>query len=285
MIAAVSVVMAGEIGTADLLILSVPGSPSVMMYGSAGTALVAGPESVSGNPSMLESGFTASGGRWNLESTVVSAAAAFTPVSDIRAGLGITYLGKGGIIRRDEAGVVQGEYSFSTGFLVTGISCPISERLSAGASVGFSWESIGGDGGTGFVANAGMAYNFHGRLRAGAVISSLGSSPSWSGIHKDMPTEVSVGVSCGIMEFFSCFGGGRIGFSTADAFSGGISIEYSGFGCTAGYQYSPDQGEISGLFGGLRYTYISNGTYTVEAAFAQRDQLQWPVIAGLSVAL
>lgn len=282
---AVSLAIAGDTGTADLLVLTSPGFPSIMMLGPAGRAVGEGPEAIIANPSMTGTGFTASGGRWNLETTAVSAAGAFSVGSDILIGTGLTYLGRGGLVRRDEYGAVTGEYSFSTGCAMAGASFPLCEWLTAGTSFGLSWENVAGDGGTGLAANVGLAARFPDGLLVGVAMTGVGNSPSWNGIHKDMPTEISAGVSYSISSFLSAFAGGKIGFSTSDAFGGGMLLAYREFGFSAGYQYSPGEEEISGFFAGLQYTYVSGGSYTIEAAVSQRDELSWPILAGLSVSL
>ncbi len=280
---AASLAIAGETGTADLLVLSSPGFPSTMMLGPAGCAISTGPGSMLSNPALCKTGFSAAGGRWNLETTAVSIAGAFSAGSDIEVGTGLVYLGRGGLIGRDESGAVTGEYSYSTGCAMAGVSFPLAGWIDAGVSAGLSWENVAAEGGTGINANAGLAFKPDGGLLAGIVITGVGQAPSWQGIRKDMPTEISAGASYRISSIMTGFAGGKIGFSTSDAFGCGMSINYSEYGCSAGYQYSPGEDEISGFFAGLRYTYESGGSYTIEAAISQRDELSWPVLAGLSV--
>lgn len=282
---AVSLAVAGKTGTADLLVLSSPGFPSMMMLGPAGCAIGTGPESMLSNPALCETGFTAAGGRWNLETTAASVAGAFSIGSDIEVGTGLVYLGRGGLTGRDESGAVTGEYSYSTGCAMAGVSFPLAGWVDAGVSAGLSWENVAADGGAGITANAGLAFEPSGGFLAGIVITGVGQVPSWQGIHKDMPTEVSAGASYRISSILTGFAGGKIGFSTSDAFGCGMSIIYREYGCSAGYQYSPGEEEISGFFAGLRYTYESGGSYTIEIAASQRDELDWPVLAGLSVSL
>lgn len=282
---AASLAIAGETGTADLLVLSSPGFPSMMMLGPAGCAIGTGPGSMLSNPSLCETGFSAAGGRWNLETTAASVAGAFSAGSDIEVGTGLVYLGRGGLIGRDESGVVTGEYSYSTGCAMAGVSFPLAGWIDAGISAGLSWENVAAHGGTGITANAGLAFRPAGGLLAGIVITGVGQAPSWQGISKDMPTEISAGASYSISSLITGFAGGKIGLSTSDAFGCGISVSYAEYGCSAGYRYSPGEEEISGFFAGLRYTYESGGSYTVEIATEQRDELDWPVLAGLSVSL
>lgn len=276
---------AGDNGTADLLVISSPGFPSVMMMGPAGKALAGGPESVSGNPAMILSGFTASGGRWNLQTTGVSIAGGFSAGSGTNISGGVVYLGRGGILRRDESGSVTGEYSFSTGSALAGVSFSLASWLRGGVSAGISWENIGEQGGTGLTCSAGLAADFPERVKAGVSISGIGQPPSWNGIRKNMPTEVSAGVKYPFGSMLSCFAGGSVGFSTADAFGGGLRIEYSDMAFAGGYRWSPDEEELSGFFAGLQYNYTSGGTYTIEAAVSQRDELSWPIFAGISISL
>ena len=280
---AASLVFAGGTGTADLLVLSSPGFPSMMMLGPAGRVICAGPGSMLANPAICETGFSAAGGRWNLETTAVSVAGAFSAGSDIEVGAGLTYLGRGGLIGRDESGVVTGEYSYSTGCAMAGVSFPLTGWIDAGVSAGLSWENIASDGGTGFTANAGLAFKPSSGFLAGIVITGAGQAPSWQDIHKDMPTEISAGASYRISSILTGFAGGKIGLSTSDSYGCGMSINFREYGCSAGYQYSPGEEEISGFFAGLRYTYESTGSYTIEIATSQRDELDWPILAGLSV--
>ncbi len=280
---AVSLAVAGKTGTTDLLVLSSPGFPSMMMLGPAGCAIGTGPESMLSNPALCETGFSAAGGRWNLSTTAVSVAGAFSIGPDIEVGTGLVYLGRGGLIGRDESGAVTGEYSYSTGCAMAGVSFPVAGCIDAGVSAGVSWENVAAEGGAGITANAGLAFKPSGGFLAGIVITGVGQTPSWQGIHKDMPTEVSAGASYRISSILTGFAGGKIGFSTSDAYGCGMSINYREYGCSAGYQYSPGEEEISGFFAGLRYTYESSGSYTIEIAASQRDELDWPVLAGLSV--
>lgn len=253
--------------------------------GPAGKALAIGPESVTGNPAMIVSGFTASGGVWNLQTTGISVAGGFSAGSDMNFAGAVTYLGRGGLLRRDETGSVTGEYSFSTGTALAGASFSITPWLTGGISAGVSWENIGDQGGAGLACGAGLAASLPRGAKAGISVSGIGQAPSWDGIRKDMPTEVSAGLSYPFGKIFTGFAGGRTGFSTSDAVGGGLRIEYSDLGFTAGYAYTPGEDEISGFFAGLQYNYISEGTYTIEAAVSQRDELDWPVFAGISISL
>lgn len=253
--------------------------------GPAGKALAAGPESVTANPAMITSGFTASGGSWNLQTTGISVAGGFSAASDMNFSAGITYLGRAGILRRDDTGLITGDYSFSSGSALAGVSYLLAPWLKGGVSAGLSWENIGEQGGTGLTCSAGLAADLPEGITAGIVVSGIGQAPSWNGIRKDMPTEVSAGVSYPFGTILTCFAGCRAGFFTSDAFGGGLEIEYSDFDLTAGYQYVPGEDEISGFFAGLQYKYTSGGTYTIEAAVSQRKELNWPVFAGISISL
>ncbi len=276
---------AGDTGTADLLVISAPGFPSMMMMGPAGKALATGPQSVTGNPAMIVSGFTAAGGTWNLQTTGISVAGGFSVGSDMSISGGLTYLGRGGIIRRDETGSITGEYSFGSGTALAGVSFLLTSWLQGGVSAGVSWESIAEQGGTGLTCSAGLGANLQNGMKVGIVLSGIGQAPSWNGIRKNMPVEISAGVSYPFGSILTGFAGGRMGFSTSDAFGGGMRIEYADLGFSAGYGYAPGEDEISGFFAGMQYTYISNGTYTIEAAVSQRDDLSWPVFAGISISL
>lgn len=280
-----SLSFAADTGTADMLVISAPGFPSVMMMGPAGKALAVGPESVTGNPAMISSGFTASGGRWNLQTTGVSVAGGFSAGSAMNFSAGITYLGRGGILCRDETGLVTGEYSFGAGTALLGMSYLLTPWLKGGISAGVSWEDIGKQEGTGFTCSTGLAADLTKDVKAGVVVSGIGQAPSWNGIRKNMPTEISAGMSYAFTPIFTCFAGGRAGFATSDAFGGGLKIEYSEVSVSAGYRYVPGENEITGFFAGLQYNYTSEGTYTIEAAVSQRDELNWPVFAGISISL
>jgi len=256
-----------------------------MMMGPAGKALAAGPESVTGNPAMIVSGFTASGGSWNLQTTGISVAGGFSAGSDMSIAGGVTYIGRGGILRRDETGSITGEYSFSTGSALAGVSFSLTSWLRGGISAGTTWENIAEQGGIGLNCSAGLAADFKEGMTIGIAVSGVGHAPSWNGIRKNMPTEVSAGVSYPFGTIFTGFAGGRIGFSTSDAFGGGLRVEYSDMSISAGYQYAPGEDEISGFFAGLQYNYVSEGTYTIEMAISERDELSWPVLAGISISL
>jgi len=256
-----------------------------MMMGPAGKALASGPESVTGNPAAILSGFTASGGRWNLQTTGISVAGAFSDGSKMNFSGGITYLGRGGIIRRDETGAVTGEYSFGAGTALVGMSYLFTPWLRGGVSAGLSWENIGEQGGTGFTCSAGIAADFPEGMEAGIALSGIGQAPSWNDTRKDMPTEISAGVSFALGSMFTPFAGGRLGFSTSDALGGGLKVNCCDLTISGGYQYMPGEDEISGFFAGLQYSYTSGGIYRMEVAVAQRKELEWPVFAGISISL
>lgn len=270
-------------GTADLLLVPSPGYPGQMRYGSAGFALHRGPAALEGNPSALGSGFSASGGRWNLETTSVSAVGAFSISPSIIAGAGVRYIGKSGLVERDAEGNETGEFSFSTGSLNAGISYDVFGGWKAGISLGVAWERIAGKGGTGMVASAGLSGSpFEGAF-AGASLRGIGQAPSWNGIRKNMPTEVTAALLYNISSVVSVFGGGRIGFSTFDSYCAGVEFDYEGFTASGGWEVAPGEDETSGLFAGMGYSYVSEQTYLLELAVSQRHELEWPVLAGLSV--
>lgn len=197
----------------------------------------------------------------------------------------VTYLGKGGILRRDQYGEVTGEYSFSTGTASAGASFSVLPWLSAGGSFGIAWENIDDQAGTGITASAGLAADIGERGTAGLCVTGLGTSPEWNGVSKAMPVEVSAGASWRFSRLLECFAGTGIGFSTSSSFGGGLSIELEELSISGGYSFVPDEEEMTGFFAGLQYTYESSGTYIIEAAVSQRDQLDWPVLAGISVRL
>lgn len=254
-----------------------------MMLGPAGRAIGIGPEMVTANPALISTGFTAGGGRWNLSTTGVSLAGGFGLGSEVTAAAGLVYLGHGGIIRRNQQGQATGEYSYSTGSALAGVSFPLSGWAAAGTSLGVSWESADGEGGTGFTVNAGIGFFPMEGMKAGLAVTGLGTTPSWNGIRKDMPTEIQAGASLKVTDFLTTFAGGSMGLHTADSFGGGLSVASRGLGASAGYTFAPDQDELTGFFAGAEYRYTSGGTYTLNAAVQQRDQLSWPVFAGISV--
>jgi hypothetical protein len=255
-----------------------------MMYGPAGGALASGPGAILGNPALAGSGFTASGGRWNLSTTAISAAGGLS-TGRVTLAAGMLYIGKGDLTGRDPYGEVTGGYSFSTGCALAGASLPFGGWLRAGLSAGFAWEDPGDGIGTGITAAAGIAGEPVESFRFGATVTGLGVAPSWNGIRKDMPTAVSTGVEWSVSTALDLFAGGGLGFSSAGSFGGGACLRIGDLSCSAGYSVSPSEEEITGIFGGLRYVYLTGGTYIVEAAFSQRQSMDWPVMAGISVAL
>ena len=252
------------------------------MMGPAGRSLAEGPEAVAGNPACIGPGFAAGGGRWNLQTSGVSAAAGFSLSSELSAAAGVTYLGRGGLIRRDETGAVSGEYSYGTGSALAGFSYSVAPWLRAGVSMGVAWENIDAGSGTGMVLAGGLSAK-SGSWSAGAGITGIGSAPSWNGIKKDMPTEVHAGGEYLFSDNVSLFAGSSMGFSTASSFGGGLKLSVSDLALAAGYTISPGEEEISGVFGGLSYIYQSGGTYIVQIALAQRHELEWPVMAGIAI--
>jgi hypothetical protein len=283
-LALTAAVAVGSTGSADLLVLSSPSGPSAMMYGPAGRALASGPGAILGNPALAESGFAASGGRWNLSTTAISASGGISPGRATLAA-GILYIGRGDLTGRDPSGEVTEGYSFSTGCALAGASFPLWGWLRAGLSAGVAWEDPGDGIGTGITAGVGIAGEPTEDLRFGAGVTGLGAAPSWNGIRKAMPTTVSTGVEWSVSTMLNLFAGCGLGFSTCSSFGGGANVCIGDLSCSAGYAASPTESEITGIFGGLRYVYRAGGTYTVEAAFSQRRNMDWPVMAGISVNL
>lgn len=274
-----------DTGTADMLVLSAPGFPSMMMMGPAGRALSRGPESISGNPALLVPGFSAAGGKWNLGTSAVSVAGGLSAGGSINAGASLVYLGRGGILRRDDAGLVTGEYSYSTGTALLGVSSRVLPWLRAGGAAGISWENIDSDAGTGIAVSAGLAADAGESGMAGVTVTGLGKAPEWNGVRKAMPVEISAGASWVLSRNIVLFGGSTVGFSTAGSLGGGLSLSLRELDLTAGYNLTVDEDETTGFFAGLSYTYISGGTYIIEMAVSQRHETGWPVLAGISVRL
>ncbi|OPL18121.1 MAG: hypothetical protein AVO35_06355 [Candidatus Aegiribacteria sp. MLS_C] len=253
--------------------------------GSAGRSLCRGPESIYGNPALLVPGFTASGGRWNLGTSAVSAAGGFSAGGSLTAGASLVYLGRGGLLRRDDSGMVTGEYSYSTGAALLGVSSQVLPWLRVGGSAGVSWENIDSDAGTGVAASAGVAAEVGTSGMAGLTVTGLGKPPEWNGVTKAMPVEVSAGGSWELSRYLVLFGGTTIGFSTASSLAGGFSLSLSELDLTAGYDLTVGEDETTGFFAGLAYTYSSGGTYIIEMAVSQRHNTDWPVLGGVSIRL
>lgn len=273
---------AGEPGTADLLVLQSPAFPGRLSMGAAGFALAGGPDAVFGNPAMLTAGFAAGGGRWNLGTTSAAAAGAFGLGGGLRGAAGFRYLGRGDMTGRDEYGAQTGVYSYGTGLMAGGFSGDFAPGLSWGASMAVAWEKIDAETGTGFSANLGMRARTDAGLRAGLALRGLGQAPSWDGIRKDMPITLDAGAEMPVSDRLDLFAGGQLGFSTSSAGSAGLRGSVSGLGLSCGYTLGEEE-ETSGVFGGLSYRYRAAETYTVEIATSQRDVLDWPVLAGLTV--
>ncbi|MBD3370040.1 hypothetical protein GF402_06735 [Candidatus Fermentibacteria bacterium] len=269
-------------GTADLLLIPTPASATEMSMGAAGRALASGPGAVLGNVAGLGSGFSAAGGRWNLQTTSVSASAAFRVGTGAHVGVGLRYLGRGGLVERDQQGAETGEYSFSSGTAGAGLSWRVGEDFAVGGSLGAAWENVADEGGTGLTAGLGIRGRPVENLVAGVLVDGLGQPPSWNGVYKDMPTTVWTGAAYSLSETLTGFGGARIGFNTAAAYGGGARALWGGLSVSAGYDLSAEA-EMEGLFGGVGYVYRTTETYLVEVAFSQRAELSWPVMAGLSV--
>lgn len=273
---------AAGVGTADLLIIPTPASAAEMSMGAAGRALVRGPAAALGNAAGLGSGFSAAGGRWNLQTTSVSVSGAFGVGTGTHLGLGLRYLGRGGLVERDRYGTETGEYSYGSGTAGGGLSWGLAEGLSVGGSLAAAWEKIDNESGTGLAAGIGLQVEPMDDLATGVLLDGLGQAPSWSGVHKDMPTTLWLGSSYSVSEMLTGFGGARIGFSTACSYGGGVKALFQGLTASVGYDLS-EEAEMQGAFGGVGYVYRTSETYLVEVAFSQRSELSWPVMAGLSV--
>lgn len=274
--------VSADTGTADLLILCSPGFPEQMMLGPAGRAIAAGPLTITSNPALLQTGFSAGGGRWNLSTTSVSFAGAFSAGDLICAG-GLKYLGKGGLVQRDASGQVTGEYAFSTAFAGAGVAFPLTDFISCGISGGAVWETVAEETVSGFAVNAGAAMQLFSDVDLGIAVTGVGQAPSWNGIHKNMPIEISAGIGIPFAQVCYGFAGVRQGFDTADLYGGGLKVSISGLSCSGGYQYSTQDGQ-SGVFGGLSYSSRSaEELYSISLAFSQSSEFSWPVLAGLTV--
>jgi len=271
-----------SVGTADLLVLSSPGFPSVMMLGPGGSALCEGPEASSGNPALITTGFTAAGGKWNLGTTAVSTAAGFR-VQGMDMSVSVRTLGRANIIRRDASGEATGGYSYSTGSMVAGLSFAVLPWLRAGLAAGTAWEKVDYEEGMGPVFSAGLAFTPSGFFRAGLAVDGLGNSPDWNGIHKAMPVRISMAAAVFPFTFAAFFAGASEGLNTTGSFGGGAVFSLADMEISGGYGFSPGEAEISGFFAGLRYSYGSRKTYVVELSCAERHDLSRPVMAGLSV--
>ena len=145
-----------------------------------------------------------------------------------------------------------------------------------------AWENIDAETGTGFSANLGMRARTDAGLRAGLALRGLGQAPSWDGIRKDMPITLDAGAEMPVSGAVSAFAGGQLGLSTSSAGSVGLRGGYAGLALSCGWTLGEEE-ETSGVFGGLSYRYSAAETYTVEIATSQRDVLEWPVMAGLTV--
>jgi hypothetical protein len=270
------------VGTADLLLIPTPASAAEMSMGAAGRALVYGPAAALGNLAGLGNGFSAAGGRWNLQTTSVSVSGAFGVGPGTHLGLGLRYLGRGGLVERDRHGTETGEYSYGSGTAGAGLAWALAEGLSVGGSLAAAWEKVDDQGGTGITTGLGIRATPLDNLVAGALLDGLGQAPSWGGVHKDMPTTLWLGSSYSASEMLGGFGGARIGLSTACSYGGGLKAIFRGLSVSVGYDLSEEE-EMEGVFGGVGYVYRTSETYLVEVAFSQRSELSWPVMAGLSV--
>lgn len=274
---------AAATGTADALLLVSQGFAAQMRLGSASWAVGEGAWAVTANPALASPGFHGAGGRWNLEATTVSAAGGFGAGGGFVAGGALRFLGRGGLIARNETGQVAGEYTWSSGALTAGGSFALSPSVRLGASFGPVWESAGGTGASGFSASAGACCGPSGGFLLGAALHNAGFAPSWDGIHKDMPTEISAGASIALPAGLRAVAGGVYGFHTSARASLAVEFTWSGLSVSAGYELAPDSPELNGVFGGMEYRFVQQGTYGASLAFRQSRDLAWPVLAGLSI--
>jgi hypothetical protein len=271
-------------GSADLLFLSTPAFPEQMSMGPADFTLAGGCQAVFGNPSMIGEGLAFSGGRWLLETTTVSAAAGFRIMQDLRLGIGLRYFGRGGLEGTDEQGNPTGEFSFSSGIFGSGFSFQPFGDWRAGMFFGIAWEKIGNTGGTGFTFSTGISGHVGNYLELGVSITNLGKSPSWNSIHKDMPAELSAGAAFSFTDDIKAFGAYKLGFSTVNRFGGGMEFSVTGLKISGGYQFAPDHQEAGGIFSGILYRIdTEEESYSISFAMQQKDELNWPLIAGLSI--
>jgi|WetSurMetagenome_2_1015567.scaffolds.fasta_scaffold05917_5 hypothetical protein len=271
-------------GTADGLVLAVPAFAGQMMLGEAGWAIAGGADAAAGNPACLGSGFTATGGRWSLETTVASAAGAFRPAPGIAAGGVLRYAGSGGIQGRDLYGSPTGEYSWSSGAAGVSVSFPLPAGLRGGLSASTLWESIEDDDAAGFSSSAGVSYIGGDSFEAGIALRNAGAAPSWDGITKNLPTEVSLGAKTGLVQGVSLAGGASIGFWTASRFSACAICAVGGLSAAAGWTLVPGEDQASGPFGGLGWEFSQGSTYSAALSVRRMGDMSWPVLAGISVA-
>lgn len=274
---------AASMGTADALMLVSQGFAAQMRLGSASWAVGEGAWAVTANPALTSPGFHGAGGRWNLEATTVSVAGGFGAGGGFVAGGALRFLGRGGLVARDETGQATGEYTWSSGALTAGGAFTPIPSVSIGAAMGPLWERAGSDGASGFYMSAGAGFRPSDALLLGAALHNAGFAPSWDGIHKDMPTEMSAGASVALPAGLRAVAGGVYGFSTSSRASLAAEFAWSGLSFSAGYELAPDSPELNGAFGGIEYRFVEEGTYGASLAFRQSSDLAWPVLGGLSI--
>jgi hypothetical protein len=99
-----------------------------------------------------------------------------------------------------------------------------------------------------------------------------------------MPTELALGGRLGVSHAVDLSMAGILGFATADRFGAAFDVTLSDLLLTAGYQFAPDHPDAGGAHAGLSYDFhYGSETYSVRIGTQQKDELDWPVLAGLSV--
>jgi hypothetical protein len=273
----------GDTGTADALILAVPGFAEQMRMGEAGWALGGAAWAAAGNPSSMAPGFSASGGRWTFETSSASAAAAIRPAEGLCAGGFFRYVGRGGLAGRDASGVATGEYSWSSGSAGVAGSFPLPLGTRGGVSFGTVWEKIEDTSASGVIFSAGLSACPLECLDTGLAVLNFGSAPSWDGVTKNLPTEVSAGSRWRALPFLSVVAGAVGGFWTSSRFSLAVEPSIGGLSASAGWTAVPGQEHAGGFFGGLAWEFVNGSEYSAEFALRQVGDLSWPVSAGISV--
>jgi len=272
-------------GTADALVLLVPGFAEQIRLGEAGWAIGGAAWGACGNPSTMTPGFSASGGRWNFSTTSAAVATAFQPVRGLAAGGFARFVGRGGLTGRDESGVETGDYSWSSGTAGASASFPLPlPGARGGVSAGVVWEKVDDASASGVTASAGLSVRPLESLEASLAVLNLGCAPSWNGITKDMPTQVSTGAGWRATPFLRLLGGASIGFRTSTRLSAAFEAEACGLSASAGWTAVPGQDEAGGFFAGLSWKFRHESLYSAEFATRQTGSLSWPVSAGISVA-
>lgn len=268
-------------GTADGLLLCIDTFPGLARLGCCARAIVAGPWAASSNPALMTRGISASGGSARLSSTSLGLGAGFSLGGDLTGGATLRWLGHGGLTGRDEVGEVTGEYSWSAGSAMAGLSLGLAGGLVAGVAGGPLWESAGDVSATGLSGSAGLCWTASPSLSAGCMVTGLGMAPDWDGIRKDMPVEATAAVlySPPGMLLLTC--GATAGPSTAARLSAAAQASLSGFSVSGGWEAVPGEERAGGPFAGASYTYSSSGTYTLDASVS-RSETGWPVSAGIT---